>query len=356
MLVAIDTNGLYTARAGVATYIRGLLHGLQLMGGDAPEWFELAWPVYNLTFEQPARSIKTFYRELIWARTAAPLQLKRKKATLLHSTAYWFVAPPPGVRVVVTLHDLALLRYPERLRRWHRIAGLRRLRKVGAADRVICISRFTADEAMRLLDIPASRLEVVYNGCPFHPEEGAPAESPPVERVPDEFFLFVGSLEPGKNLKLLRQAYLEAESKGKELPALVIVGARWRGVAGEGEPPKNWHYLGGQPDEALVYLYRRALGLVFPSVYEGFGLPVVEAMALGCPVICSPVSSLPEVGEGAAYFVELRPAAYLDAMMRLSRDTGFREELIEAGLRRCKHFSWRKAASETAEIYRDVAG
>jgi alpha-1,3-rhamnosyl/mannosyltransferase len=99
-------------------------------------------------------------------------------------------------------------------------------------------------------------------------------------------------------------------------------------------------------------LYRRARALLFPSKYEGFGLPVAEAMALGCPVICSPVASLPEVGGPAAHYAELTPESYLTAMLRLTRDTRWREELIERGRVQAREFSWRRCAAQTLEAYR----
>jgi alpha-1,3-rhamnosyl/mannosyltransferase len=202
--------------------------------------------------------------------------------------------------------------------------------------------------------LPAAKLEVVYNGCDFQGHDSPPAEAPPREPVPAEFLLFVGSLEPGKNLALLKSAYAVAGEQGQRLPPLVIVGARWEGLAHEGPPPADWHYLGRQPDEALVYLYRRALALVYPSKYEGFGLPVAEAMALGCPVVCSPVSSLPEVGGDAALFVDADPSAYVAAIRRLVSQSGERDEMRRRGLVQSRKFTWDRCAEGTLAVYRGV--
>lgn len=357
MRVALDTNALYTTRAGMARHIRGLKRGFQsITPPDSAECrlFDLCWPVENLSYRQPARALKTFYRELVWARYLAPRILRRRQADLLHAAAGIFILPPAGIRHVVTVHDLAVLHQRRRFRLWHRYSWKRRLRFLPRADRIICISRSTADECMQQLELPAHKLRVVYNGCDFHPDESSPVETPPPVPPPSEFFLFVGSLEPGKNLGLLRQAYEIAASQGRSLPPLVIVGARWEGVAREGKPPADWHYLGRIPDENLVYLYRRALALVFPSAYEGFGLPVAEAMALGCPVICSRVTSLPEVGGNAACYVELTPPAYLDAMRRLEQNPDTREEQARLGLEQARRFSWQRCAIETREVYREA--
>ncbi len=355
--VAIETNGRYTSQAGISRYIRGLLHGVEQSGvPNDLTYSELNWPVENLVYRQPQRAIRTFYRELIWAKCVAPRRLRMMGASVLHSTGNPFVRPLSGMAHVVTLHDLALLRYPQRFRPWLRRTGKKRLDQVRRADRVICISQFTADEAMALLDIPASRIEVIWNGCDFHPNDRRSIdEGPPDRSLPEEFFLFVGSLEPGKNLRLLREAYLLAEKEGKALPPLVIVGARWEGVAREGSHPKEWHYLGRQPDEVLTYLYRRARALVFPSRYEGFGLPVAEAMALGCPVICSRVASLPEIGGDAVHFSEMSPGGYRQAIETVAQDAHYRETLIDRGREQAMKFSWRQCAEQTMHVYREVS-
>ena len=352
MRVALDTNGLYTTQAGVARYLRGLTRGLARLDAADAQIQPLAWEVENFTYEQPQRAARTFYREFVWAKWVAPRRIAEMAAELLHSTAALFVVPPRAVRQVITLHDLAWWRYPERFRAWQRWSGKNHGRRILRADRVICISQFTADEAMQLLGLPAARIDVIPNGCDFHADEPAPPEQLPEVNIPSEFFLFVGSLEPVKNLSLLKAAYELGTAQGRTLPPLVIVGARWEGVATEGVPPENWIYLGRQPDGVLVHLYRRALALVFPSKYEGFGLPVAEAMALGCPVICAPVASLPEVGGAAAYFTELFPEAYLESLLRLSRDLSLREELIQKGRIQAAKFSWRRCAEQTLETYR----
>jgi glycosyltransferase involved in cell wall biosynthesis len=351
-VIGIDTNGLYNAQAGVARYIRGLLTGLKRLAAADVNVRPFAWEVENFRYQQPQRALKTFYRELIWARFNAPRNLRKHNVAVLHSTAGPLIRRPRGVREVVTLHDLAVLRHPERFRPWQAASGRRRLKKVQAADQVICISRFTAEEAMALLNLPAARFIVVHNGCEFHPSERVPPEAKPDFSLPNEYFLFVGSLEPGKNLALLKQVYALAESRKLLLPPLLIVGARWEGVGHEGRPPKGWHYLGRLPDQVLVYLYRHATALVFPSKYEGFGFPVVEAMSLGCPVICSPVASLSEVGDAAALFAEMTPDAYLKCMRQVSCEGGLRGELIEKGLTQAAKFSWDKCASEVLEVYR----
>ncbi len=349
--VAIDTNGLYTTQAGVARYIRGLLGGFRKLA-KPPDFFELAWPVENFGYRQPQKALKTAYRELFWGPVLANAAVRRGGASLLHAT--FSVLYRPHLPYVATLHDLALLRHPERFRKWQVVSARHRLAMIARADRIICISHFTADEAMALLDVPASKIQIVYNGVDFH-DSTATRQQPPDVRVPTDFFLFVGSLEPGKNLGLLKETYQLAQSSGRKLPPLVIVGARWQGVGNEGAPPADWHYLGRQPDEALVYLYRRARALLFPSKYEGFGLPIAEAQTLGCPVICSRIASIPEVAGAAALYSELTAVGYLEAMQRLLGEPGLREELIKLGRVQAANFSWSRCAEETVAVYQAVA-
>jgi glycosyltransferase involved in cell wall biosynthesis len=353
--VAVDTSGCFVIQAGVARYIRGLLRGFRELQAPALELLELAWKVENFGYAQPRRLIRTVYRDVFWAKWAAPRLLRRSEVDLLHSTVGYYVRPPRGLKNIVTVHDLAFVRHPERFRKWQGWIGRANLRGIASAERLICISRFTADETMELLKIPATKIDVVYNGADFQADENTPEEKPTFD-VPGEFFLFVGSLEPGKNLALLRSVYRQAEESGRRLPPLMIVGARWQGVPGEGAPPRDWHYLGRQPDAVLVYLYRRALALAFPSKYEGFGLPVVEAMALGCPVVCGPVASLPEVGGEAVLLAELTVETFGKALRQVSEDGELREEMRQRGAKQAAQFTWRKCAAGTLESYMRVKG
>ena len=354
MRIAIDTNALYTTRAGISRYVLKLLQALRRHKPDCLEISEIGWPVENFDYAQPQRALKTFYREFLWAKLLAPRMLRKSAPDLYHVTGNFVASAPRPIPQVATLHDLSVFRHPERFRRWHRISGQRGCYNLRTVDHIICISQFTIREVRDVLGLSAKKISLVYYGSPFHPEEGSALERKPDFEIPSEFFLFVSSLEPGKNAKLIREAYQMAESRQIHLPPLLLAGTRFPGVAHEGPPPPNWRFLGHQTDETLVYLYRRAVALLFPSKYEGFGLPVVEAQALGCPVICSRVASLPEVGGDAAYYSEMTPAAYLEAMIRLMREGPLRQELIEKGKVHSAKFSWSKCARETVEVYRNV--
>ena len=350
MNVALDTTATYTSRAGAARYIRGLQRGFRELAQPGFRFRPIAWEVENREYHQPARMLKTFFRELIWAPLAAPGKIHHSGADAFHSPSNWFINPPAGMPHVITLLDLALIRFPERYRPWLRHMGRRRLRNLAKADKVITISEFTASEAMQLLDLPASKLEAIHLGNDFADvrqdwmkDRGELPEEP--------FFLFVGSLEPGKNLQLLRQAY---ENSRTELPALAIAGARWAGVPGEGKPPENWHYLGHVSDAELAWLYRHATALVFPTKYEGFGFPLLEAMGLGCPTVASKVASLPEIGGDATLWTDPNPEAYRQILEDLSKDSRLRTSTSMAGLKQAMRFSWKQCAEQTLDVYHDV--
>lgn len=350
MNIAIDTNCRHVTLAGSTRYLNGLLSGFQAIPNVT--FHEIAWEVDNLTYQQPLRGLKTLYRELLWGPLIGPRKVQQTHPDVFHSPAGCLIPCPKNIPYVTTLLDCSMLRYPERYRTWQRLRSRSRFQKHHDADRIVTISDFTANEAMSLLGISSKKLTTTLLGCDFH--ANSLEKCPSAFTVPNEFFLFVGSLEPGKNLELLRQVYLLAASRGQTLPPLIVVGARWHGVAQEGTWPESWIGAGRIPDEQLIYLYRRALAHVFPSKYEGFGFTPLEAMTLGCPVICSHVASIPEVVEDAALYAELTPDSYLTAILQLLENSELRAELIQKGLLQSTKFSWEKCAKETLEIYNMV--
>ena len=179
------------------------------------------------------------------------------------------------------------------------------------------------------------------------------AEKPDFE-VPDEFLLYVGHLDPNKNIALMKGIYEMAREKGIHLPPLLISGKRWEGVGDEGDHPPEWRYLGRQPDGVVRWLYEHARVYLFTSRYEGFGLTVIESMNFGCPIVCSPNGSIPEVGGEAACYAEATPEAYLEQIQRLLKDDSYRDEMIAKGREQGKKFTWRRCAKETMEAYKSV--
>jgi len=352
MEVVVDTSCLQVSQAGVPRYTRGLLRGLVESAGPADTVHTIEFGIPNLDYAQPKRSLVTAVREGLWGPLVAPIDLKDMGANLLHSPDL------PIIRTrrtphVVTLHDLAILQKPHRYRRWQRWSGTRRISHLQDHDLVVCISEFTANLAMRVLHLDARQIRVIPNGCNYA-DCPAPKSIRP-KGLPEnlDYFLFVGSLEPGKNLQMLVKAWKLAKQQGIELPPLVIVGARREGVPREDAHPEDWHYLGHVSDTELAFLYQHARSLLFPSTYEGWGLPIVEAMALGCPVLASPLTAIPEAAGEAALLVAPQPEAWLDGIRYLLRDA-VREPLIERGRAHAQQFTWKRMGTELWDAYRAV--
>jgi glycosyltransferase involved in cell wall biosynthesis len=274
---------------------------------------------------------------------------------------------PPLARrfpAVVTVHDLAFVRWPELLtaesRRYYGQIG----RALESAERTIAVSRCTRDDLVELLGADPRRIDVVHEAAdpryrPATPDEIASARAR--HGLPDEYFLFVGTREPRKNLGRLLEAYASVATQ-PGCPGLVVVGrAGWLGEDLEARArslgiAERVVFTGGLPSDELVAIYSGALAFVFPSLYEGFGLPALEAMACGAPVVAARAGSLPEVVGDAALLVDPLDSAHIAAgMARVWREPSLRAELIERGRAQVGRFSWRRAAEETLDVYRRAA-
>jgi glycosyltransferase involved in cell wall biosynthesis len=320
--VAVDTSPLAQTAAGTARHLHGLLGAL-----DGREGIELE----RLSFGGAGR-VSSVFRDGVWY----PLLLGRsaRDADVLHCPTFRAPLRTRG-RLVVTVHDVALFRHPDAFPRWHRVSGRLALRAgVRSADAVIAVSEFTRSELERVLGVPRERVRVVPNGVdPVFAPEGPAAGG--------DYVLAVGTLEPRKNLAVAVEA---AALAGVELR---VVGARgWGGVEAPG-------WVGRPADDELAALLRGARCLVFPSLYEGFGLPVLEAMACGTPVVTARGGATEEVAEGAAVLVDARDPAAVAAGIETARLR--RDELVPAGLERARAFTWTRAADRVEELWRELA-
>jgi glycosyltransferase involved in cell wall biosynthesis len=271
---------------------------------------------------------------------------------------------PKRVRRVVTLHDITPLLFPAH-HPWTRTLGYRLLmrRSLKAADKVIVDSMHTQNDVLAHCLVPESRLAVVPLAAAerFHPRAAA---TDLVSRydLPPRFILSVGVFEPRKNHALLVAALQRLHAEGERI-GLVLVGRdgwRWTdplaSTAGAALHP--WiRILRNLPDHDLPELYARAEVFAYPSFYEGFGLPVLEAMACGTPVICSDTSSLPEVAADAALLVDPNDADALTAHLRaVLHDPVLHQRLVTSGVRRARQFSWQLTAERTLAVYEEVCG
>lgn len=268
---------------------------------------------------------------------------------------------------VVTVHDLSVMRFPE----WHpadrvRTHEKRFLKGLQRAAHVIVVSEAIRREMIGDLGFPAHRVSVVYNGVgpAFRP---LPTDEVETVRqklgLPASYLLCVGTIEPRKNLGTVMRAFVDLPSTVREACPLVLVGPwGWKSDAdraffdNEGQRAGVRH-LGYVADAELPALYCGAAGLVYPSHYEGFGLPPVEMMACGGAVIASTADAVREVcGRHADFVAPLDVEGWRDAMHRLATDAEYREALRRGGVAYAAHFTWERAAHETIAVYRSVLG
>ncbi len=272
------------------------------------------------------------------------------------------------LRSVFTLYDFSFQFYPEThtlLNRWFLTLMIPRFLR--AADRLIAISECTKRDAIKIYGLNATKIKVIYGGVnprfrPANPEVVRAVRAK--YNLPDHFILYVGTVEPRKNLTTLLEAYIAVRERITQFPlSLVIVGKKgWLYTSffhrlRELGLEKQVLLTGYVPDEDLPSIYSAADLFAFPSLYEGFGLPVLEAMACGTPVIASNRSSLPEVVGGAGILIDpLDVSGWVEAMERLLVDPEKRREMSEKGLQQAMKFSWEKAAAMTLEVYQSIFG
>ena len=326
MHVGFDVSPLRQTRAGTARYIRGLLPRLE----RRPDV-----QIRGLAFGGGGR-VAAAVRDVAWYRVGLPLAARG--ADVLHCPT---VRAPlrTAAPLVVTVHDLAVLRHPDTFNRWTRAYSRAFVPTVvRRAARVIAVSEFTKRELVELLDVDERRVRVIPNGAADVFAAEGPSEA-------GEYVLAVGTLEPRKNLHRVAEA---ARRAGVELR---VVGARgWGDIDVRGDGVR---WLGEVADAELAALYRGARCVAYVSLYEGFGLPVLEAMACGAPVVTAAAGALEELADGAAVLVDpLDPAAIAAAFAEADRR---RDELGRRGVERAKRFTWDAAAAATAEVYREVA-
>ncbi|MFN8454310.1 MAG: glycosyltransferase family 1 protein [Anaerolineae bacterium] len=355
--------------AGISWYITHLLKHVAQVGPDFCYTAFLSDPAFQapgLTLRRNRWPTQRPLVRILWEQLLQPLALRQAKIDLLHALA--FVAPlATPCPFVVTVYDLTFLRYPEAFRpfnRWY----LRYFtgRSVKRAKAVIAISESTRQDVITLLGAPPERVHTIYCGVDdnFRPLPAAEvAAFRAAKGLPEQFVLFLGTLEPRKNVAGLIQAYAQWRAHEAVAPPLVIGGGKgwyYRDIFSLVESlnlTSAVRFTDYIPQIELALWYNAASLFVYPSYFEGFGLPVLEAMACGRPVITSTVSSLPEVAgtDGAAVLVDPGDTAGLAAAMRrVMADAELRRDMSTRSLARAAGFRWEKTAKETVEIYRKI--
>lgn len=376
MIIGIDASrALRARRTGTERYSLEIIRHLLAL----PEATEHRWRLYAdapdvdglLTADLPHTDNveqRVLPGRRLWTHRSLAQEVTRRRPDVLFVPAHVIPLALPSSRLpasVVTIHDLGYHAFPETHTYWQRRiieAGTRW--SVGVARRVIAVSQATADDLEAIYRVPAERIRVIYEAAAqttiVLPEQ---IEAVRVRHgLVRPYALFVGTIQPRKNVARLLDAYGWLYRNTAIAWDLVFAGAPgwlsdslYEQAASLGLA-QQVHFLGYVTDDDLPALISGACFFSFPSLFEGFGLPVLEAQSYGVPVLTSNNSSLPEVAGDAALLVDPTDVdAIANAMLRLSQDEVLRQQLIEAGYANVKRFSWEKAARETMAVLREAA-
>ena len=353
--------------AGIHTYI---LHSLQhlpeadpalrltLFTAHPPADLPAAIEVQRLRWNTDRPALR-----ILWEQAALPAAARRARADVLHATA--FVAPlARSCPTVVTVYDVSFALFPQLFRGFNQTylrAGTRWT--VRRAQRIIAISECARRDVHRLYGVPLDRIALAYPGVDGALQRAEPdrvQEFRRLKHLPDKFLLYLGTLEPRKNLSLLVRAFAQLKDDFPDA-ALVLAGGRgWLAdeifAAIEACGVKDSVLLPGYVAvEEKALWYAAATAFVFPSLYEGFGMPPLEAMTCGTPVITSNAASLPEVvGEAGLMLAPDDVGGWSAGLKRLWTDAILRAELAERGLRQAQQFTWQSTSRQIVRAYRDV--
>jgi len=375
MRIAIDYTSAIVQGAGIGRYTRNLVAALaQLDSGDRYTLFSTEAP----TAERPIPRAPTFRARVVpvgnrratilWHRLRVPMpaELVTGRADVLHGPD--FTLPPTiGARTVVTIHDLAFLTHPE-CALPSLVAYLSRVvpHALHRADRVIAVSQRTATDLIERLDVPAERIAVIHLGVDpsfaHAPTDDAVVEACVRLGLATPFVLAVGTIEPRKNYERLIAAFARIAREAAGPRMLVIAGRKgwlYEGVFAAAQRhgiAEQVRFLDYVTDGDLRALYRAATVLAMPSLYEGFGIPLLEAMASGTPIVCSTAGSLPEVAADAGLLVPAEDTdALAEALLRVVREPALAAALAARGRERVKAFTWRAAAQAHLRVYHEAA-
>jgi glycosyltransferase involved in cell wall biosynthesis len=377
MKICFDARVIINKNTGLGSYTYNIISNL-LKVDDSNEYHVLVnktlssdHPVFSLNHKNLIKHIVNIPEVTPEQQFLVPIKLFAIKPDVYHYPGFDLPIFQP-YRSVFTVHDLTYIRHRTLYlnNRWLKNQYTRHIMKWGVkkASKVIAVSKSTKQDLVNLLQAPESKIEVIYEAIDESLLDGSALNRNPQNRDyspfltnEDKYFLFLGERRPHKNIVRIIEAFAIFKQKIGSGYKLIIGG---KAYASYSEPEKKVKelrlaesviFLGYIEESELPPLYRNAICFLFPSIYEGFGIPILEAMACEVPVITSNLSSMPEIAGNAALTVDpYNVNEITDAMIKITSDSILRQQLIQNGLKRVRDFSWKRAAEETLKVYEEI--
>ncbi len=366
MTIGVDGNEANVKeRVGVSIYTLRLLEYFATHANESNRFivYLRKKPVHDMPAENTFFTYRVVKGPVFWSQLFLPIHLFfRRDIDVFFAPAHYLPRFCP-VPQVVTIHDVSFLLYPEEFRKkdlyqlthWTQYS----LRK---ASHIIAVSKTTKKDLMSWYQLPENRISVVYNGFDTE-QKNDNSDFSKLNLTPHKYILYLGTLQPRKNITSLIRAFELVKDRITQMKKykLVIAGRKgWLTSGIEQNIHSSTHAsdilcTGYVSDATQRDLYKYAFAYVLPSRYEGFGIPVLEAMSHGCPVIAASSSSLPEIGGDAAlYFPPENPQELFEEIEKLSKSDTLRNELIKKGKMRVREFSWERCGKQTLEVIKQL--
>ncbi|MDA1316669.1 MAG: glycosyltransferase family 1 protein [bacterium] len=361
MIIGIDGNEANVEhKVGVSVYTQSMLEHFAKVSSTNTSFkvFLRSMPLPTMPKETPHYSYEVIKGSRMWSQVFLPWRLyKKKDIDVFFSPAHYSPRYCP-VPLVVTIHDLSYYYYPDeflkkdlyKLTNWTAAS-------IGKAREIIAVSKTTKKDIQKYFDVDEEHLHVIYNGFEKHtlPKNGIDVLKE-YDLIKQKYLMYVGTLQPRKNIPTLVEAFAAFHKTNKDFK-LVIVGKHGWLFDNLFESVKKYNvedaviFTGFIPDEKVAQLYSNAFCFVLPSLYEGFGIPILEAMSYRCPVISSHASSLPEIGADACLYFDPKDSNDLqEKISMLYENKSTYSTLIKAGEDRVKNFSWEQSAKDTLDV------
>lgn len=362
MKIGIDARPLSYRLTGIGFYLKYLLDALQVIDQDNYYYLisngPISYDLFNPKWVKIQGRCKKKLISTLWMQAYVPNVASNLKLNLFwgprHNLPLFL---PLKVKTVLTIHDIVHILYPETMSLPNLIVERLLMRwSVKRSTYIICDSISTSSGLKKAYRIDDGKVQTIYPGAPDLIKRPKQIQSKKVN-LPSKYFLFVGTLEPRKNFERIFRAFERTRPEKENVHLVVVGGTGWKNkdflISLKRNPLSEYvHMMGYLDTDQLISCYENALCLLFPSLYEGFGFPVLEAMANRTPVITSNISSMPEVGGDAALLVDPYDIeAISNAMKLMLGDEMLRNDLITKGLKRVKKFTWEQCATETLNVF-----